>query len=218
VSETRCVGAGGEAVSLQSAGMSHLLGYARVSTVDQDPALQLDALTTAGCQRIYTDRASGTLTARPQLDLLLDHALAGDTVCVWRLDRLGRSLPHLIATVTGLHGRGVGFRSLQESIDTTTATGTLIFHLLAALSAFERDLLSERTHAGLAAARARGRVGGRPSKMTPEKLDVARRMLAEGIGKAVIARTIGVSRPSLYDHLKQHPPHSPSSGPGCAGL
>lgn len=127
--------------------MSHLLGYARVSTVDQDPALQLDALVAAGCQRIYTDRASGTLTARPQLDLLLDHALAGDTVCVWRLDRLGRSLPHLIQTVTGLHDRGVGFRSLQESIDMTTATGTLIFHLLA----FERDLLSERTRAGLAA-------------------------------------------------------------------
>jgi len=116
--------------------------YARVSTVDQDPALQLDALAAAGCQRIYTDRASGTLTARPQLDLLLDHALAGDTVCAWRLDRLGRSLPHLIQTVTGLHDRGVGFRSLQESIDTTTVTGTLIFHLLAALSAFSNATCS----------------------------------------------------------------------------
>lgn len=114
-------------------GMGHLLGYARVSTLEQQPALQHDALTAAGCERVFTDHASGALDARPMLAKVLDQLLPGDTLVVWRLDRLGRSMSHLIATVTELQARGVGFRSLQESIDTTTATGTLIFHMLAAV-------------------------------------------------------------------------------------
>lgn len=120
---------------------------------------------------------------------------------VWRLDRLGRSLAHLVATVTELGERGVGFMSLTEAIDTTTAAGRLLFGIMASLAQFERDLIQERTHAGLAAARARGRVGGRPAIMSAEKLAVARRMLAEGKPKSVVAKTIGVSRPTLYSHL-----------------
>src|SRR4051794_34909550 len=124
--------------------MGHLLGYARVSTSEQDPALQQDALSAAGCARVYTDVASGVRDDRPQLERLLDRLEAGDTVVVWRLDRLGRSLRHLIETVTALQARGVGFRSLQESIDTTTAGGRLIFHVFGALAEFERDLIRDR--------------------------------------------------------------------------
>lgn len=177
------------------------LGYARVSTLEQDPALQHDALKAAGVERIFTDQASGALTERPQLNALLEQLRPGDTLVVWRLDRLGRSTSHLIQTVTALEERGVGFASLTESIDTTTPAGRLLFGVLASLAAFERDLIRERTLAGLAAARARGRVGGRPTKMTPDKLAVARRMLAEGRPKTTIATTIGVSRATLYSQL-----------------
>jgi DNA invertase Pin-like site-specific DNA recombinase len=154
--------------------MGHLLGYARVSTTDQHPDLQVDALTQAGCYRVFTDCASGARTDRPQLTAVLDQLRPGDTLLVWKLDRLGRSLRHLVDTVTELADRGVGFRSLQESIDTTTPGGKLVFHVFAALAEFERDLVRERTTAGLAAARARGRIGGRPSVMTADKLAVAR--------------------------------------------
>lgn len=182
--------------------MAHLLGYARVSTVDQEPGLQLDALQTAGCYRVFTDRVSGTTERRPQLDALLDQIRPGDTLVVWRLDRLGRSLKHLIEVTTALQQQGVGFRSLVEQIDTTTPAGKLVFHVFGALAEFERDLIVERTNAGLAAARARGRTGGRPAVMTPAKLEVARQMHDAGTyTMAEIAETIGVGRSTLYRHL-----------------
>lgn len=187
--------------------MPALLGYARISTNQQELALQRDALVAAGCARVFSDTASGALDDRSELARVLDHLRAGDTLVVWRLDRLGRSLRHLIDTVSGLAERGVGFRSLQESIDTTTPGGRLVFHVFAALAEFERDLIRERTHAGLAAARARGRRGGRPSVMTPEKVAVARQMHASGEHKvAAIAAVLGVSRASIYRHL------APASG------
>jgi DNA invertase Pin-like site-specific DNA recombinase len=183
-------------------GMGHLLGYARVSTGDQQPHLQVDALTTAGCYRIFTETASGARADRPTLEQVLDQLRPGDTLVVWKLDRLGRSLCHLVDTVTGLADRGIGFRSLQEAIDTTTPGGKLVFHVFAALAEFERDLIRERTAAGLAAARARGRRGGRPSVLTGHKLQVAREMYGSGqYTVAEIARTLGVSRASVYRHL-----------------
>jgi DNA invertase Pin-like site-specific DNA recombinase len=182
--------------------VSHLLGYARVSTLEQKPALQTDALKAAGCYRIFTDRASGRLDARPQLEKVLDQLRPGDTLVVWRLDRLGRSLRHLIDTVGALADSGVGFRSLQESIDTTTPGGKLVFHLFGALAEFERDLIRERTVAGLEAARARGRHGGRPTVMTPDKVAVARQMYqAREHTVEAIATVLGVSRASIYRHL-----------------
>ena len=183
-------------------GMTTLIGYARVSTTDQNPELQIDALKAAGCQRVFTDKASGSLSSRPQLDRMLDHLREGDVVVVWRLDRLGRSLKNLIALVEDLADRGVGFRSLSESIDTTTANGKLFFSIMGALAEFERDLIRERTMAGLEAARARGRVGGRPPKMTPEKVKVAREMYdSKEYTVEAIAKTIGVSRKTVYRHL-----------------
>jgi DNA invertase Pin-like site-specific DNA recombinase len=136
------------------------VGYARVSTLDQDPSLQLDALAAAGCTKVFEDRASGTRADRPGLQKALDYAREGDVLIVWKLDRLGRSLPHLIETVTILEKRGVGFRTVTEAIDTTTSGGRLIFHLFGALGQFERDLIQERTRAGLVAATLRGRKGG----------------------------------------------------------
>src|SRR3954470_11503583 len=147
-----------------------LIGYARVSTLDQTLALQQDALTAAGCEQLYTDTVSGSVTERPGLTQPLSHLRAGDTLVVWRPDRLGRSLPHLIETVGQLQERGVGFRSLQEQIDTTTSGGKLVFHVFGALAEFERDLIRERTHAGLAAARKRGRLFGRPKSLSPQKI------------------------------------------------
>jgi len=175
------------------------LGYARVSTLDQDPALQYDALTAAGCDRIFVDKASGKLASRPALDDLLEQLRPGDTAVVWRLDRLGRSLRHLLETVAGLEERGVSFVSLTESIDTSTPGGRLVFHLFGALAEFERDLIRERTAAGLAAAKARGRVGGRPTVWTPDKAKAAQAM--QGTGEhdvSSIARALGVSRASVY--------------------
>jgi DNA invertase Pin-like site-specific DNA recombinase len=182
--------------------MGHLLGYARVSTTDQQPQLQVDALEQAGCYRVFTETASGARSDRPVLAQVLDQLRPGDTLVVWKLDRLGRSLRHLVDTVTGLADRGVGFRSLQEAIDTTTPGGKLVFHVFAALAEFERDLIRERTSAGLAAARARGRHGGRPSVITAHKLQVAREMYRSGqYTVAAIAKTLGVSRASIYRHL-----------------
>jgi DNA invertase Pin-like site-specific DNA recombinase len=182
--------------------MGHLLGYARVSTTDQHPQLQVDALERAGCYRVFTETASGARTDRPVLAQVLDQLRPGDTLVVWKLDRLGRSLRHLVDTVTGLADRGIGFRSLQEAIDSTTPGGQLVFHVFGALAEFERDLIRERTAAGLAAARARGRRGGRPSVMTAHKLQAARAMYASGqYTIAAIANTLGVSRASVYRHL-----------------
>jgi DNA invertase Pin-like site-specific DNA recombinase len=182
--------------------MAHLLGYARVSTTDQNPDLQLDALKSASCFRVFVDRASGALDERQELTKALDQLRPGDTLVVWKLDRLGRSLRHLIDTVAELQRRGVGFRSLQENIDTTTPGGKLVFHLFGALAEFERDIIRERTNAGLAAARARGRAGGRPLRMTLQKVAIARQMYeTHEHTVAVIARTLGVSRTSVYRHL-----------------
>jgi DNA invertase Pin-like site-specific DNA recombinase len=184
--------------------MPHLLGYARVSTVDQNPDLQHDALKAAGCFRIFADTASGALDERPALSKVLDQLRPGDTLVVWKLDRLGRSLRHLIDTVAELERREIGFRSLQESIDTTTPGGKLIFHIFGALAEFERDIIRQRTLAGLASARARGRKGGRPSSMTPTKLVLARQMYdSRQHTLAEISRTLGVSRASIYRHLGQ---------------
>ena len=183
-------------------GMGHLLGYSRVSTADQQSHLQVDALERAGCYRVFTETASGTRTDRPAFEQLLDQLRPGDTLVVWKLDRLGRSLRHLVDTITSLADRGIGFRSLQEAIDTTTPGGKLVFHVFAALAEFERDLIRERTAAGLEAARARGRRGGRPSVMTAHKLRVAQEMHRSGqYTVAVIAKTLGVSRASIYRHL-----------------
>ena len=182
--------------------MTNLIGYARVSTTDQKAELQIDALKAAGCDRVFTDKAPGSLANRPQLDRMLDHLRPGDVVVVWRLDRLGRSLKNLINLVENLADREVGFSSLTESIDTTTANGKLFFSIMGALAEFERELIRERTLAGLAAARARGRMGGRPSKMTPDKIKVAREMYdSKQHTVEAIARTIGVSRKTVYRHL-----------------
>ena len=183
--------------------MGHLHGYARISTTEQDPALQHDALVAAGCARVVTDIASGSRDDRPQLSAVLEALLPGDTLVVWRLDRLGRSLRHLIDTVTDLDERGVGFRSLQESIDTTTPGGRLVFHVFAALAEFERDLIRDRTLAGLVAARQRGRHGGRPPKMTAAKLRQAERMHADGASVTEIADVLDVARATVYRHLQE---------------
>jgi DNA invertase Pin-like site-specific DNA recombinase len=178
-----------------------------VSTLEQDEALQIDALRTAGCASVFVDKASGKLEHRSALDRLLDQLRPGDTLVVWRLDRLGRSLLHLIDTVHLLDGRGVAFRSLTESIDTSTPGGKLIFHVFGALAEFERDLIKERTMASLAAARARGRKGGPPSVWTPEKLQVAREMQeSRRHDVATIARVVGVSRASAYRALSSPEP------------
>ena len=175
-----------------------VFGYSRVSTTDQDQALQEDALTKAGVDQIFTDTASGAKTSRPALDELLSMLRPGDTVVVWRLDRLGRSLRHLIDVFSDLESKGVAIRSLTESLDTSTPGGRLIFHVFGALAEFERDLIRERTNAGLAAARARGRTGGRPSVWTAEKLQTAQDLLAQGTDIATVSRILGVSRASIY--------------------
>jgi DNA invertase Pin-like site-specific DNA recombinase len=182
--------------------MGDLLGYARVSTSEQDASLQHDALKAAGCIKVFTDKASGSLDRRPQLDRLLDQLRPSDTIVVWRLDRLGRSLKHLIQIVEDLEESGVGFKSLTEGMDTTTSGGKLIFSIFGALAEFERALIRERTMAGLAAARARGRVGGRPPVMTADKIKVARQLYgAKELTVEEIAKTIGVSRKTVYRHL-----------------
>lgn len=182
------------------------LGYVRVSTADQNEDLQRDALTAAGCDRLYVDHASGKTESRPGLDALLEQLRPGDTVVVWRLDRLGRSLRHLIDLANLLDGRGVALVSLRESLDTSTPGGRLIFHVFGALAEFERDLIRERTQAGLAAARARGRVGGRPTVWTDEKLQAARAMHASGEHDiSSIARVLGISRATLYRGLATTP-------------
>lgn len=182
--------------------MGDLLGYARVSTMEQNARLQTDALKSAGCLRVFSDRASGALDERHELAKLFDQLRPGDTLVVWRLDRLGRSLRHLIDTVNALAERKVGFRSLTENIDTTTSGGKLVFHIFGALAEFERELIGERTRAGLEAARARGRNGGRPAVMTPDKVAIARQMYdSKEFTVEAIAKVVGVSRASIYRHL-----------------
>jgi len=177
---------------------SPLIGYARISTTDQDPALQLDALTKAGCIKVFTDTASGAKESRPELDRMLEQLRPGDTLVVWRLDRLGRSLKHLLTLVEDLEARGVGFRSLTEAIDTTTAGGRLVLSVFGAMAEFERSLIRERTKAGLEAARSRGRRGGRPTVMTEAKSKMARELWGSGNYTAqAIADELGVSRRTI---------------------
>ena len=179
-----------------------LVGYARVSTLDQNPALQIDALNAAGCERLFVEKASGASRDRPELKAALDYVREGDTLVVWKLDRLARSLKQLIETVGLLEERGIGLRSVTEAIDTTTAGGRLIFHIFGALSEFERTVIRERTKAGLSAARARGRVGGRPAKLSTTDLKAAKALLAdEGITVTEVAKRLGVSPATLYRHL-----------------
>lgn len=186
--------------------MSELIGYARVSTGEQDPALQLDALTGAGCGRVFTEKACGVLARRPQLDAALDYARAGDSLVVWRLDRLGRSLRHLVELVEDLVERGVALRSLAEGIDTATPTGRMTLHVFGALAEFERELNRERSAAGVAAAKARGAQLGRRPVMTPARLATARQLQACGhYTAAEIAATLGISRATLYRHLASPP-------------
>lgn len=176
-----------------------LVGYARVSTDDQDLSLQRDALSAAGCERLFTDTLSGARSERPGLTEALDFCRSGDTLIVWRLDRLGRSLTNLIELLNLLAERGIGFRSLSEQIDTTTSGGKLIFHIFGALAEFERELIRERTRAGLAAARARGRQGGRPRKLSPRQVAIAKALYKEGAHSITdICQTLGVSRATLY--------------------
>jgi DNA invertase Pin-like site-specific DNA recombinase len=191
--------------------MGQLIGYARVSAADQNPQLQLDALEAAGCDKVLVEKASGALRERPELVRALEYARPGDILVVWKLDRLGRSLIHLVETVNGLADRGVGFRSLKETIDTTTPTGKLIFHIFAALAEFEREMIRERAAAGRAAAKARGETGGRPRAMTPEKLQAARALLATKRTVAQAAAAIGVGRATLYRYLSV-PEHRDDTG------
>jgi DNA invertase Pin-like site-specific DNA recombinase len=179
-----------------------LIGYARVSTVDQNLGLQRNALTEAGCTRLFTEQLSGAVTDRPELQQALQFARSGDTLVVWKLDRLARSVKQLIDTVEKLRTRGIGFRSLTEALDTTTAQGRLVFHMFSALAEFERSLILERTQAGLAAARRRGLTGGRPPKLSAEDIEVAKTMLANpDIGVTNIAHRLGVSPATLYRHI-----------------
>ncbi|MCZ2829131.1 recombinase family protein [Modestobacter sp. VKM Ac-2986] len=193
-----------------------MVGYARVSTLEEDPALQHDALTAAGAVRVFTDYASGATAARPQLIACLDFLRPGDTLAVWRIDRLGRSVADLTTIVNDLGARGIQFQSLTEAIDTTTVGGELVFHIFAAVAQMERRLISERTRAGLAAARARGRAGGRPTVMTPERLTAAHAMRAQGMTLIQIAATLGVGRSSLVRALAQTP--DPSADLGSADV
>jgi DNA invertase Pin-like site-specific DNA recombinase len=182
------------------------IGYARVSTRDQNLDLQLDALKQAGCERIYQDVASGSKTARPALDELLGQLRACDVLVIWKLDRMGRSLKHLVELVGNLIERKVGLLSLNDPIDTTSAQGRLVFNLFASLAEFERELIRERTQAGLTAARARGRVGGRPKGLSPQAQATA--MAAETLyrerrmGVAAIAQKLHVSKSTLYSYLR----------------
>jgi len=182
--------------------MSHKIGYARVSTDDQDLSLQLDALENSGCKLIYKDRASGKNRQREELDYCLKALRTGDTLVVWRLDRLGRSLSDLVKIITELENRGIAFESLSEKIETHSATGKLMFHVFAALAEFERNVIRERTQAGLKAARARGRKGGRPRKLDDQQVREIKVLLRDPEIRVIdVAKRYGVSRATIYRHM-----------------
>lgn len=179
-----------------------LIGYARVSTGEQNLDLQTDALKLAGCEKIFTDKISGAKSERPGLAEMMNMLREGDTLIIWKLDRFGRSLKDLVLKVESLKERGVHFKSLTENIDTISPTGKLQFHFFSALAEFERDIIRERTMAGLRSARARGRVGGRPKAMTDEKLELAQKLMKnKDISVTEICKMVDVSRSTLYRYL-----------------
>lgn len=190
-------------MNLAATSTGALVGYARVSTHEQHLEAQIAALEEAGCIKTFQEKASGAKTDRPELEAAFGYLREGDVLVVWRLDRLGRSLKHLVETVTALEERGVGFRSIHESIDTTTSTGKLVFHIFAALAEFERDLIIDRTKAGLAAARERGSKPGRKRALTPEQVEVVRGLHGAGAHtvQEIAAIVGGVSRATIYRAL-----------------
>lgn len=184
--------------------MRYCIGYARISTHEQNLDLQRDALKEAGCNKIITDEASGSLADRPGLTKLKDTLREGDTLVVWRLDRLGRSLKHLIEFIYDLETKKIGFKSIHESIDTTTSTGKLVFHIFGALAEFERSLIKERSKAGLMAARARGRLGGRPKSLNLNKRQLVVEMYKERKRTVKeICQMVEISKPTLYKYVRE---------------
>lgn len=187
-----------------------LIGYARISTTEQNLDLQKDALLVAGCQRLFTDVASGAKAQRPGLVDALDHCRPGDVLVVWKLDRLGRSLPHLVETVRNLAAQGIGFKSLRENLDTTTSSGKLIFHIFASLAEFEQDVIRERTQAGLSAARVRGRLGGRPQGVDEKKKRAALALKKDPTRTVKeICQIVGISRNTYYKYTAEPKAVSP---------
>jgi DNA invertase Pin-like site-specific DNA recombinase len=174
-----------------------LVGYGRVSTTDQNPALQEDALRSAGCEKLFIEKVSSGKKERPQLAAALDYVREGDTLVVWRLDRLARSLHQLIETVEALEARKIALKSLTESIDTSTPGGRLVFHVFGSIAEFERAIIRERTKAGVMAAKARGRSGGRPAKLEGERAEHAKNLLSAGTSVSAVARSMGVSRSTV---------------------
>jgi DNA invertase Pin-like site-specific DNA recombinase len=189
-----------------------LIGYARVSTEDQSLDLQLDALRQAGCERVFTDKASAAKTHRPGLSEAQSHLRAGDLLVVWKLDRLGRSVKGLVNLVGELDQQGVQFRSLTDGIDTTTPHGRFFFHMMASLAQMERELTAERTKAGLDAARRRGRMVGRKRRMTPSKIESAKQLLGGGMSPREVAHNLGVSLPTLYRWVPASSREVPAGG------
>lgn len=178
-----------------------LIGYARVSTLDQNLELQLSALEQAGCEKLYQDQISGTKINRPGLNMALEVLRKNDTLVVWKLDRLGRTVKGLIELVNALHEKEIHFKSITDNVDTTTPSGRFFFHMMASLAQMERELIAERTKAGLAAAKAKGRVGGRRRKMTQSKIESAKQLLSSGSLPRDVAENLGVSIPTLYRWL-----------------
>lgn len=178
-----------------------LIGYARVSTDDQNLEMQLDELQRAGCTDICSDKLGGGSLARPGLDQALDKLQPGDCLVVWKLDRLGRSVKDLVALAERLKAHEIDLKCLRDGIDTSSATGRFFFHIMSAFAEMEREVIRERTRAGLAAARERGRVGGRPRRMTLGKIEAAERLLADGVPVSDVARSLEVSVPTIYRYV-----------------
>jgi DNA invertase Pin-like site-specific DNA recombinase len=189
------------ATSFENRGVGMKVGYARVSTVDQSVFAQTNVLGAAGCEKIYSETASGAHRDRPALKDAIEYLREGDVLVVYKLDRVARSLPHLIEIMERLKSSGIGFQSLTEDINTTTPGGKLLFHIMGAISEFERDLIRERTESGLRAAKLKGRVGGRPRRMTDDKVQAARRLLVDGTPVRDVAAMLSVSVPTIYRWL-----------------
>jgi DNA invertase Pin-like site-specific DNA recombinase len=175
-----------------------LIGYARVSTQDQNLELQLSVLNKIGCEKIYQDKISGAKNNRPGLQQALDELRKGDTLVVWKLDRLGRTVKGLIDLINQFHEKDIHFKSITDNVDTSTPSGRFFFHMMASLAQMERELVAERTKAGLASAKSQGRIGGRKRKMTKSKIESAKKLLASGMSPKDVARNLGVSIPTLY--------------------